>query len=174
MSLELELQASLQNLEPKYEQKINTKYHQIGVNGDQISMLGIEDFYGNVWSFVDGFFVKDDGYYITENLLNFGEITKHKHYPTTPVMGSTDNQFQEFYFKNVEKIGLTNIPRSTGGNANGFYTDYFWSHRKTQQNICLFGGRWTNGLRAGAFCLNLYSSVSFADSYFSARLVYLP
>lgn len=149
-----------------------------GVNGDQISLFGIEDFYGNVWSFVDGFLVQDDGYYITNNPSSFGTIASHEKISATPLMSANANEHAEGYFKTIEKISGThkyaNIPNLLGGSASGWYTDYLWSHRRTQTNICLFGAPWSLGSRAGAFCLYLYHVASHSGSDVGARPCVLP
>lgn len=150
-----------------------------GVNGDQISLFGIEDFYGNIWSFVDGFLVQDDGYYITNTPSSFGILSSHDKISAVPLTGLEINGLVEGYFKTIEKIsGLhkyVNIPNLLGGSNSGWYTDYFWSHRKTQTNICLFGADCCSyDSPAGAFCLRLYDVASGASAYIGARPVYLP
>lgn len=149
-----------------------------GSDGNQISLFGIEDFYGCIWSFVDGLLVKDDGYYITNDPSKFGSIGLHSHIPTIPLMGAEDNSLVEGYFKTIEKIQgdnkYLNIPSLLGGSYSVNYCDYLWSHRKTQTNICRFGASWDDGARAGAFCLGLNHVASFAYSSVGARLCVLP
>lgn len=49
----------------------------LGANGNQISLFGIEDFFGNVWEFVDGFVIRDDGYYTTNDTSKFGTTSRY-------------------------------------------------------------------------------------------------
>ncbi|MGL5963008.1 MAG: hypothetical protein ACRCZ2_01210, partial [Fusobacteriaceae bacterium] len=131
----------------------------LGVNGNQISLFGIEDFYGNIFSFVDGLLVTDTGYNVTNNVSNFGDVAKHVLIPATPLMGEAANSFVGGYFKTIEKIAGThkymNMPNSIGGTDKTCYSDYLWSHRRGQTNICRFGAAWAYGSHAGAFCLAL-------------------
>lgn len=149
-----------------------------GSNGNQSSLFGIEDFFGNIWSFVDGLLVKDDGYYITNNPSSFGTIASHEKIGATPLMGADAGSLVEGYFKTIEKISgvhkYANIPNLLGGSDSGWYTDYSWSHRRGQTNIALVGALWSDGSRAGAFCLYLDYVASFAYSHVGARLCVLP
>ncbi|MGL4425998.1 MAG: hypothetical protein ACRCTC_07080, partial [Cetobacterium sp.] len=146
-------------------------------NGNQISIFGIEDFYGNIWSFVDGFLVTDNGYHLTNDTANFGDIAKHVLVPAVPLMGSNNGDRVEGYFKTIEKVEgaykYANIPNLLGGGSATHYSDYLWSHRRGQTNISLFGSVWTDGSRAGAFCLNLLGSASDSWSLVGARPIVL-
>ncbi|MGL5075558.1 MAG: hypothetical protein ACRDBG_06905, partial [Waterburya sp.] len=150
----------------------------IGTNGNQISLFGIEDFYGNIWSFVDGLLVQDNGYYITNSPTAFGEIGSHTHYPATPLMGGSANQEVSGYVKKIENLlnqgKYLNIAKELGGSATTQYCDYLYSHRRTQTNIALFGGAWGGGAVAGAFSLDLSRVVSYSYSYVACRLLILP
>ncbi len=150
----------------------------LGNDGSQISLFGIEDFYGNIWSLIDGFFVKDEGYYITNNVNNMGNIVKHDLIPSVPLMGVGANELVEGYFKSVERIqgnyAYSNIPKVLGGSPTTSYSDYFVSHRRGQTNICLFGACWGDGSISGAFYLDLYRSSADAYSSIGGRLNFLP
>lgn len=159
--------------------QLGNKSGYLDVNGNQISFLGIEDFYGNIWQFIDGFYIKDDGYYVTNDVSKFGGLSStFDKIASTPLTSGTDNQYIEGYIKNIEQINgkhkFLNIPKSIGGASNTFYSDYVWSHRKTQENIFLFGARWNSGAHSGAFCCGLHIVASNSWSYVGARLCYLP
>lgn len=152
----------------------------LGVNGNQISLFGIEDFYGNVWEFVDGFVVRDDGYYTTNNPDNFGTTSSYTKIAGcgTPLMGTTDLAYVEGYITGIEKPTgrekFFNLPNESSGSGSTYYCDYLWSHRKGQENICLFGAFWGDGSRSGAFCLLWYSVASVSWATVGARQVFLP
>ncbi|MGL5099040.1 MAG: hypothetical protein ACRC6B_03225 [Fusobacteriaceae bacterium] len=149
----------------------------LGVNGNQISLFGIEDFYGSIWSFVDGMLVTDAGYHVTNNPLNFGDIAKHDLIPCSPLAGVSANAYVEGFGKTIEKVSgkykYMNMFNSIGATESSNYSDYIWSHRATQTNICLFGSEWNDGSRSGAFCLYLDAVASAADANVGARLVCL-
>lgn len=152
----------------------------LGVNGNQISLFGIEDFYGNVWEFVDGFVVRDDGYYTTNNPDNFGTTSSYTKIAGcgTPLMGTTDSAYVEGYITGIEKPTgrekFFNLPNKLSGSDSTYYCDYLWSHRKGQENICRFGAGWDDVSRSGAFCLYWYDVASFSGAYIGTRTLYLP
>lgn len=150
-----------------------------GVNGNQISVFGVEDWYGNIWSFVTGIYAKDDGYRITNDPSKFGGSSADYDLVSIPVlMGTENNKEVSGYVKKISKIEGThkywNIPSELGGGTTTYYCDYFWSHKKTQENICVFGASWVGGAAAGAFCLDLRTVASHSWGSFGARLCYLP
>ncbi|MGL6167462.1 MAG: hypothetical protein ACRC0Y_04145 [Fusobacteriaceae bacterium] len=140
-------------------------------NGNQISLFGIEDFYGSIWSFVDGMMVTDAGYHVTNNPVNFGGIAKHDLIPAIPL-----NDVKGFG-KTLEKVSgkhkYMNMFNSIGATDSSNYSDYLWSHRAAQTYICRFGTNWFSGSYSGAFCLNLGNGASYTYVDGGARLVYL-
>ena len=152
----------------------------LGVNGNQISLFGVEDFYGNVWEFVDGFVVKDDGYYTTNNPNNFGITSTYTKINGCgkPLAGTSASANVEGYVTKIEKPTgrekFFNLPCVLGGTETTYYCDYLWSHRLGQENICLFGGRWSDGSPAGLACLHLFNVASDSNSDVGARISFLP
>lgn len=149
------------------------------VNGDQISFLGIEDFYGNVWQFIDGIYIKDDGYYITNDVSKFGKASStFDKISAVPLMGEEQNTNIEGCITKMTKIDgiheYVNIPKELGGSVSTYYTDYFWSHKKGQENICRFGASWSYGSLSGAFALYLSCVPSAASSNLGSRLCIYP
>ena len=159
--------------------KLGNRCGYLGVNGNQISLFGEEDFYGNIWQFIDGFVVKDDGYYFSNAPSKLGTISSYEKFETTPLMGNEANSYLEGYVKGIENIGgkfkYLNIPKVvTGASNTSYYCDYFWSHKKQQENLALFGAGWGHGARAGAFCLYCLGSLATSWSDIGARIVFLP
>lgn len=152
----------------------------LGVNGNQISLFGIEDFYGNVWEFVDGFVVRDDGYYTTNNPDNFGTTSTHTKISGcgTPLAGTSASAYVEGYVAKIEKPTgrekFFNLPCVLGGTETTYYCDYLWSHRLGQENICFFGGSWGSSSLAGLAYLSLHYVASDSSSTFGARISFLP
>ena len=152
----------------------------LGVNGNQISLFGVEDFYGNVWEFVDGFVVKDDGYYTTNNPNNFGITSTYTKINGCgkPLAGTSASANVEGYVTKIEKPTgrekFFNLPCVLGGTETTYYCDYLWSHSLGQENICLFGGEWGHRSRAGLACLNLANVASHSSSRIGAHISFLP
>ena len=160
--------------------KLGNRCGYLGVNGNQISLFGEEDFYGNIWQFIDGFVIKDDGYYFSNSPSKLGTISSYEKFETTPLMGSEDNGLLEGHIKSIENISgkfkYLNIPKViTGASVTSYYCDYFWSHRKQQESLVFFGAGWSLGYLAGAFCLSCDGALaSSSGSSRGARIVFLP
>lgn len=147
----------------------------LGVNGNQISYRGIEDFFGNIWEFVDGLLIKDDGYYMTNNPAYFGNASNSIRIAITPLT-DTDNS-KNGYVTSMERnrtIDYCFFPNATGGNESTYYCDIFLVHDKEEENIAVFGTAWSDGSRSGAFCWNWANLSSGTGGASGSRLVFLP
>lgn len=133
-----------------------------------VKFLGIEDFWGNLYSWLDGI------YSDTSNLLTDyrnSQMTGSGH----SFQFSTAKGTSSSYYGYISKIMGTNISGFTmanGGNngsTSTYFADYGWV------NPGCFGpcgGSWYYGAYAGAFCLNLDYSASDSYSDIGARLLY--
>lgn len=134
-----------------------------------VSYRGIENFYGNVWQFIDGIIIEDDGYYIGDSINDYNDTrtgyTKIVAVPTT--IDGYGTNFE--YLPNFKHSFMTN---TVGGTLDSRITDYLYAHDSTEVNIAFFGGRWLAGARAGAFSLGLDAVASDAASSFGARVCY--
>lgn len=148
----------------------------LGVNGNQISYRGIEDFWGNIWEFVDGLIIKDDGFYITNNPAYFGSALNSVKIAVTPITDTDDTK--NGYVKSIFReraIDYCFFPSDTvGGSESTYFCDYHWAHNKGEENIALFGAHWDHGARAGAFSWYWSNVASAAWASLGARLVFLP
>lgn len=133
---------------------------------EQICFLGIEDFYGNAWQFVDGIYcdgnfnikVSKDNKIFNDNGNGFKDLAK--------------TQFLNGGFGS--KVTHTNqtgfFPAELNGSTTTHYCDFFF----VLANCCAgFGGAVNNDLRTGAFELELNMKSSTFSTIISSRLVYL-
>lgn len=132
----------------------------------QNKFCGIEDFFGNVFYFIDGIFCdasrnilisKQDAFNDTgANYVNLGQgaTTNLAGYVGT-VQGGTETGF---------------IAKSTDGSATTKYTDsgYLYAGR-----LAAFGGYWDDGGSAGAFSLRVARTARDANSDYAARLCFV-
>lgn len=139
------------------------------INGKaSIRWRGIEDYWGNVWEFVNGFMISDIGYHYTNDItkfLNMGAMETYAKDLSVKVPNG--------YITDMEKIPGKEwmiIPKSTGGSASTYWCNYFYSHEPTKQNIALAGGCWDLGASCGPACWNCDNVASLAYSRLGARL----
>ncbi|WP_300449655.1 hypothetical protein [Fusobacterium sp.] len=147
----------------------NTKGMIFGETGgkQQVCFLGIEDFYGNIWQWVDGMFhnnsyqvtVTPDNKTFNDNGSGFKNVGK---FISSYVSGK------------ISKVAHTNeggyFPKECNGSDTTYYCDYGYANSGC---FARFGGAWDDGLDAGAF--GLFGSYSPSNSYsnLGSRLVFL-
>lgn len=133
----------------------------------QIKCHGIEDFWGNVLEWVDGF-ITTDKIAITDG--NFND--KGDGYEAVADLPETvyGGVITEVHGNN--KLGFT--PKATEENMDageGFYCNYGSTWRSNTVYLPFFGGYRSNGATAGAFCFMCHSA-SDAVSSVGARLCF--
>lgn len=145
----------------------NTKGLVYGESGgkQQMCFLGIEDFWGNMYQFVDG--MKLNGYNImvaTNNKSFNDSASGYENVGTTSYLNGG----------RIDKVAHTNkggfFPMSISGSDTTYYCDYGYAG-SGYFGYC--GGAWSNGLDAGAFYLRVIYSASNSDSNVGSRLVFL-
>lgn len=157
--------------------KLGNRCGYLGVNGNQISLFGEEDFFGNVYQFVDGFIVKDDGYYFSNKPSVLGTVSSYDKVNVVPLMGVEVSENVSGFVSKMEKLStykFMNIPKELSGSISSHYTDSFYSHKKNETNICLFGGLWDYGAHAGAFLLACRHPLAYSWVFSGARYSFLP
>ena len=160
----------------------NASGYVVNSNGIQIvSYRGEENFYGNIWKWLDGvngfnpaghaagkysnLFVADHG---------FADDTASSPYEDTgihPCYGG--NYISAFGYS--EKYDFLFIPTECNGNTALPVGDYFWNTGTANAyHVARLGADWNSGLEAGAFCLHLHGVSSYRHRQFGGRLVYVP
>lgn len=140
------------------------------VSNGNVSYRGLEDWWGNIWEFLNGLLVDDSGYYYTNNVLKMDDISKMTKLSVGTIL-TGGNSFIREYAK-IEDYPHIGVPVKTGASATTYYCDNFWYHNAGQENIAIFGASWSIGLNAGASCLDLSNSAPNAYSNFGARLAF--
>jgi len=126
------------------------------------SFRGVENLYGNIWKWVDGF--------------SFYGNTAHKVIIETG--GSTteytldDTATSDLYPNNFEADVPGLMTSGSGGSESTYLTDYL-SREPEDNNKPLFGGSWNFGGLAGVLGLLLKYGASNSYRYLGARAAYL-
>lgn len=131
----------------------------------RIKLFGLEDFWGNVWEWIDGI-VTDS----TRNILtatdNFNDSGSGY---TNQGQGATSNIGGYMSVpQGTTKTGF--LAKTVGGSATTYFCDYASLYASC---VAQFGGDWGHGSTAGAFPLYVYYASSVSSSYIAARLMYL-
>lgn len=134
----------------------------------QIKCHGIEDFWGNVLEWVDGFVTTDKIKIADGNFNDKGDGYEAVADLPETVYGGV---ITEVHGNN--KLGFT--PKATEENMDageGFYCNYGSTWRSNTACLPVFGGYRSDGADAGAFQLDCGCDASYADPNVGARLAF--
>lgn len=146
----------------------NTKpfcYGNLSSGTEHVKFLGIEDFYGNLYQWIDGLYC-DSSYNIKTDYNNFtgedGSAFRYSQSGFNFIMGGY-----------INKISGTNnggfVPLSANGSTSTYYAD---GAVLASGCFSVFGGSWSDGAGAGAFPLGVCYAASNSDSSLGCRVVY--
>lgn len=129
---------------------------------DTVKFLGIEDFYGNLCQWVDGFMTASGLVKIADG--NFNDTAAG--YEEYARAGTASG-----YFSDVMAGGKTGFtPAKGSGSATTYFCDY--GYISNSAFLPYFGGYRSGGAYAGAFCFDCGYSASHAYSDIGARLTF--
>lgn len=135
-----------------------------------MSFRGIENFWGNVWQWVDGLNIKaDHDPYVADH--DFAHNTFVDPYERLEIVLPGSNGY-------VSKIHITEdfdygfLPSEVAGSTSTYFCDYHY--QAAGNRVALVGGGWADSSFAGPFCWLL--SCSSADRRWAVggRLVCIP
>lgn len=142
---------------------MNTKGMFWGNNNgvDGCKVFGIEHWWGNIYTFMDGLCI-NNGVYYYQNIGPYGDSISNK--------TSAGNAPSTGYIKNVKgssELGL--LGTDGNGSSTTYYPDYQYTNNSGYK-ICCIGGRWSSATYAGPFCSYLYDAASTSISDIGSRL----
>lgn len=148
--------------------RLNTKPFCYG-GSDGVKFLGCEDFYGNVFEWVDGLVVTQAASNTTYNVSN-----TPNNFADTAMTGGTSfsvgSKLASNYIVSMLANGNYFLPKSTSGSSSTYYCDYSYYSTTAATYVTSFGGGWNGGAYAGAFSWGLDTSASSAGSRIGSRL----
>ena len=145
-----------------------------GTNGQvSISYRGIENLWGNIWSFVDGINIEDNSkniaYWSNDDMTSNTSANHKKISFTLAKTNGYVSKFgydkeNDFVFLASESLGVHNKP------AN----DYYWQNNTyAGWSILRYGGMWNSAVIAGGYCFYTdYTSLSKSRSN-GSRLMFV-
>lgn len=135
---------------------------------------GIEDFWGNIWEWVDGVNFNGGTYYVCNTQANYADDTA-SNYEKLSFTGAT-SWLQSY----ITEEGLDSgdnahvmLPAAAGsGSGTTYMCDAAWS--STDWRVFKRGGAWADGSPCGLFTDSLYSDSSASAVSIGSRLLYIP
>lgn len=135
------------------------------VKTSAMKFAGIENFWGNIWKWVDGLVADSSCNYLTTTTTNFDDYGSG--YENT-ITNSIKNDVG--YLSGIIGDSLGGFAMADDGN-NGSSTTYFSDGAYARSDcVAYFGGYWTSGASAGPFFLFVYYDASYADARIGARI----
>ena len=118
-------------------------------DGSYMTYRGCENFFGNVWRWVDGININNIRYYLSNNPATFDDVSLTTNgYTDSGVTGGSVSG----YARELANTSKGFIPVSvTGGSSNTGTTDYYYQN--TGLNAVAVGGLSDDGLAAGPLWL---------------------
>lgn len=133
------------------------------------SYRGIENFFGNIWKWVDGINIQDNVPYIADN--SFDSDVFVAPYESLGVTLSQENG----YISNIAMNSIFDFgffPTEVAGSSSTYLHDYYYQN--SGNRVGRLGGIWINGSGAGGFYWSLHSSSASSYRYLGARLLHIP
>ncbi|MCQ4894906.1 hypothetical protein [Anaerotruncus sp. DFI.9.16] len=135
---------------------------------------GIEDFWGNVWEWVDGVNWNGGTYYVCNNPANYADDTA-TNYTALSYKGNTGWSSSYITTEGLDTGNNSHVmlPSAAGsGSESTYYCDACWS--STGWRVFQHGGGWNYGSHCGLFTAVLNYSSSSSSANFGSRLLYIP
>ena len=137
-----------------------------------VKYRGIENWWGNVWAWVDGLNINGGAYYYCLNPEQYADDTTTNYTTASQSIGTA---LSASYIKTM---GLTEgatwlrLPTTGGGSGSTYYCDSVWT--STAWRVARLGGDWAAGSSCGPAAWILSNTSSDADTYSGCRLLGLP
>jgi hypothetical protein len=136
-------------------------------NLSAISYRGVENFWGNIWTWIDGINIQSSHKPWVAD-YNFASDTFSSPYVDLGVTMPSSNN----YILDIHDLSNAFLPSEVSGSSTAGLTDFYF--QSTGNRVARLGGRWDNGLQAGAWAWNFFSASSGSDRAIGARLAFIP
>ena len=134
-------------------------------NDAYMTYRGIENWYGNVWKWVDGININNNIPYVTNNDADWADDTATNYTSLSITLPNADG-----WQVTLEQTDRGFLPASVGGSASTYICDYYY--QASGWRVFTLGGLAHHGAYGGAFYVAAANAASSCDTNFSGRLTY--
>jgi len=148
----------------------------VGAEAAYMTYRGIENFFGNIWKWVDGFNINDGIPYVSNVDTDFADNTATGTGSTYARLldingaGITLPQGTDDYQSTLEQIAGGFLPSALGGSSSTYITDYYY--QAAGWRVATLGGYAYLALLAGVACWYLYDSSADDSARIGGRLCF--
>ena len=136
-----------------------------GVLGSYMTYRGIENWFGHVWKFVDGFNINGNVPYVCNTDTDFADDTATDYVDLGITLHNADG-----WQNTLEQISQGFLPASVGASSTTKITDYYY--QDAAWRVALLGGSATYGANAGGFFWYLNRVAAYVSASVSGRLCF--
>ncbi len=137
-----------------------------------ISYRGEENFYGNIWKWVDGLTMYDNVPYVCDDFA-FEESKKTGNYKEVGFTAANANGYINAYGYD-EAYDWLFIPSEVGNGASSGVPVGDYYYQSSGYRVAILGGHWSDGDGAGGFYLIVSNAPSGRGRSVGGRLAYVP
>lgn len=132
------------------------------------SYRGEENFYADIWKWLDGLNKLDQDVYIADH--SFADDTKTGYTDAGITACNANGYIKAFCYS--ENFDWLFIPAEIGGDSALPVGDYYWY--AAGWRVAILGGDWSSGAYGGAFYLSPNYASSIRNRGIGGRLIYIP
>jgi predicted heme/steroid binding protein len=132
-----------------------------------ISYRGVENLWGNIWLWTDGFNINNGFAYISSLNASFNSASTSGNYVLSGELAHSNGYGSNPLLNPSHKSGF--LPTAVSGSASTKLCDYYYQN-SVGAFVALLGGQWNSGTTAGAFYWSLYGRSSGRGRSVGARL----
>jgi len=136
-----------------------------GVVGSYMTYRGIENWYGHLWKFVDGFNINNNVPYVCNTDTDFADDTAAAYTDLGITLHNGDG-----WQGTLEQISGGFLPASVGAGSTTKITDYYY--QDADWRLARLGGDANYGANAGGFCWALTYASGHLAAQVSGRLCF--
>ena len=137
----------------------------VGAEAAYMTYRGIENFFGNIWKFVDGINVNANVPYVSNTDTDFADDTTTNYTALGVTLANADG-----YPVTLEQQSRGFLPTSIGGSSSTYITDYYY--QSTGWRVGRLGGDALHGASAGLAFWSFGTSSGYDDAHFGSRLAF--
>lgn len=147
----------------------NASGRQSGTDGQtSISYRGIENFWGNIWKWVDGLSLNNYEAFVADHSFQSDKFTDN-YTSIGSVLSTSDTYIKDIIFGTADHAFLA---KTGGASTSTFLGDNWWIATGTR--VACFGGCWYDGSQAGSFYWILNNAASASYWSTGSRLLLIP
>jgi len=136
-----------------------------------MSYRGIENWYGHLWKFVDGFNVNNNIPYLCNVIANFADDTASNYTNPADVLGvAVTLHNADGWQATLKKCDRGFLPATVGASGSTKITDYYY--QAAGWRVAYSGGGAHYGVNVGGFCLDVADAAAFAYSHVGSRVCF--